>query len=240
MINASRSTAQRTRAWRRSGASTTPVGHWWAGVTTTARASVAASASTSRPSSSTGTGTRSDPARSGMRSLSRTPGSSTATRRQAVTGQRPQHEPEALGEPADDHDVVGVGHRAADTSEVGGHDVTERFDAAVVPVAGGGDRGLPRRLPQRPQPVAHGEAAEVGDAVLEVDVEPRRSAADGRAAPRRRSPTPPASPTHCGWPGSPRLRAGRSSRRQDRATPRARRPAGGRTAAVRRPPAGRP
>ena len=57
MTNPSPRRAQSASACRRSAVSTTPVGDWCAGVTTTARASLAASAVTTRPSSSTGTGT---------------------------------------------------------------------------------------------------------------------------------------------------------------------------------------
>ena len=61
MIVASVRSAHSNSACRRSGASTTPVGHWCAGVSTTARAPLAASRSTSMPSASTGTGTASMP-----------------------------------------------------------------------------------------------------------------------------------------------------------------------------------
>ena len=163
-----------------------PSGTGGPGVTTTTRASVAASASTSMPSSSTGTGTSCEPARSSVRSTSRMHGLLDGDADHAVAGQRPQHQPEALGEPGHDDDVVGVGDRAADPPQVGGDHLAQRLDAAVVAVAGGGDRGLPRRLAQRPQPVAHREAAEIGDPVLEVDVEPpvggRRAGAPVRSA----------------------------------------------------------
>src|SRR5438128_650699 len=56
MMTASLLAAQSISASRRSGARTTPVGHWWAGVSTTAPAPDASRAATSTPRSSTGTG----------------------------------------------------------------------------------------------------------------------------------------------------------------------------------------
>ena len=62
--------AQSASACRRSAVSTTPVGDWCAGVTTTARAPLAASALTTRPSSSTGTCTTRRPIAAAARTVS--------------------------------------------------------------------------------------------------------------------------------------------------------------------------
>ena len=72
--------AQSSSARRRGGASTTPVGNWCAGVSSTAGAPLRASAATSRPCSSTGTGTGCRPQCASSSRAPLDPGSSTAMR----------------------------------------------------------------------------------------------------------------------------------------------------------------
>ena len=72
--------AQSSSARRRGGASTTPVGNWCAGVSSTAGAPLRASAATSRPCSSTGTGTGRRPQCASSSRAPLDPGSSTAMR----------------------------------------------------------------------------------------------------------------------------------------------------------------
>ncbi len=81
MMVASLLAAHSINCSRRCGLSTTPVGHWCAGVSTTALAPVAASAVTLSPDSSTGTGTASTPAvAAAAATVALYPGSSNPTR----------------------------------------------------------------------------------------------------------------------------------------------------------------
>ena len=159
---------------------TTPVGHWWAGVTTTTRVPVAASASTSMPP-------RVDRDRhqpqagpfhgeivvQDARLLDGDTG-------EPALGEGAQHQTEALGVPGADDHVARVGDRATDPTDVRGDDLAEQFDTLRIAVAGRRDRRLPAGLAECPLPVAHREAAEVGDPVAEVDVEPSRRGGEAR------------------------------------------------------------
>src|SRR6266540_1940261 len=103
MMVASCPMAHATSAWRRSGVRTTPVGHWWAGVSSTARAPVAAS-------DRDGDRFHAYPDGRG------TGGAATSVARvleghppHASLHEDPQREVQPLGEPGADHDAFGIG-----------------------------------------------------------------------------------------------------------------------------------
>src|SRR3954447_19488945 len=170
---------------RRDGLSATPVGHWWAGVTRTARAWLARRAVTSSPSASTGTGTTARPARTAMTSCSRGPGSSRAMTsmpdraRVARAKARPWRKPPTT------------------TAVVGGHHLAQVTGTGWLLVPQPGGRQRSRRLTHGPDPVAQRNRAEVGDAVLEVDLE-RRPCCRGRRGLGAVAPLHAAEPSHPG------------------------------------------
>ena len=94
-------------------------------------------------------------------------------RRDTLGEQGPEHEVEAVPEPRADEHLVRVGDRSAHPAQVCGEHLAQRGRprAELVTEVGRG-RGPPGHA-HGPEPVAHREAAQVGDAVLEVHVEPR-------------------------------------------------------------------
>ena len=226
--------AHSTTAWRRR-ADSTPVGHWCAGVTSTAPAGERDSASTSRPSPSTGTGTGSSPAGAGRSHRARSGpdprgrcGSPRGGEGRSTTC-KPWRNPGTTTWPAPRPRP----HRW-------------RYDARTVRSAG--RRRPPRRRCRRSTPPRACASAQAqsrrGNArsgtpySKSTSIRGRRWAgATTRAvsAARRRPP----SRSRRGAPGSPPTRAARSTTR-DPATRRAARPAPGSTAAARRGQSARP
>ena len=215
-----RAAAHSTSAWRRSGASTTPVGAWCAG-----RHDDDPGRRARRAPPRRGRARRPGPAPRAYRTAGRSRrgrpdrGPPRRRGRHALGEQGPQHEVEAVPEPGAD-ERPSSGSATAPRTRRRYAASTSRSCVApgavlVAEVVGG--RGAPGHA-QRPQPVAHREAAQVGDAVLEVHVEPRSGGgrAFGRPDLARRSTRPPSrSPAPTG--GTPRTPAGRTCRRRPRA-----------------------
>ncbi len=195
-----RSAGPRARPIRSSGlaarrSARTPVGNWCAGVTTTTSAPLASSSSTEMPSLSTGMGATSSPASSTIRRWACQPGSSSATRSIPAASQPPAGERQALPEAGADHQVLGVGRRAASASQIVGQRLPQRRLAAGIAVADGVERRLAPGAAHRSQPSVAGEAEQVGQPRREVVGEPldqrrrggpRRVGADALGDPHRR------------------------------------------------------
>ena len=208
--------------------STTPVGCWCAGVTTTASTPARASSSTRRPSPSTGTGTGSSPARRDdhvvlgvARVLERDPP-------RAALGEHPADQAEPLGVAAGDHHALrrrrrrrapGRGSRRARRAAP----ATPR-GIAVAEVGVGHRR---ERLAQRAQPGAR--AGRPRRRARSAGSRSGRAASPARPAPASARPRVAGGVTSrpralAQASGSPRPRAARRRRRR----PGARRRAGGR------------
>ena len=225
-------------------ASTTPVGHWWAGVSTTARAPLAASASTSRPCVVDRDRHRlASPAAAAIRGR--------RWRRARVLERDPVSSPRA---------PTRAEHEAQRLLEAGAHDQVGRARRDGADPASGrrpaprGAGGSPRRrrrsrsaafgavaadLAHRPGPVLARHQPEIGDPGPEVG--DRRAAARrlGGGRGRGRAIAPPSAATRVADPprltrGSPRPGAGRSTPGPARATDPACGPAPATTAAARR------
>ena len=101
------------------GASTTPVGYWWAGVTSTASHVAALERVDVEPVVVDRDGDPLQPGRGDRRPQVGAPGLLDGDPPHAARGQRPAREREPLGQARGHHDGLGVGGHAAHAAEVG-------------------------------------------------------------------------------------------------------------------------
>ena len=180
--------AQSISAARRSGASTTPSGNWWAGAAKAASGASASSTSTRRPSASTGTGRTSSPLAASCSRPGVLDGSSTPMRRPPCGDQRPRDQRHALGHAGGDDDALGVAGHAAGPAQVARQRRAQLGRAARVAVVEPRVGGVAQRPPQRGQPGRAREQRHVGAPGTEVEARRplgRRAPAARRRAGRR-------------------------------------------------------
>src|SRR5215475_4205434 len=183
-MNPSLRFAQSTRACRRRAASTTPVGDWCAGVTTTTWAPLSSSAATSTPRSSTGTWTVRKPVPPTARTASLAsalpyPGSSKAAHRTPAWAST-RHEDEPLREPGADDHLPGVSGGGAHPPQVPGEHAPQHGAATGVAIVKVEVGHAAAGLAGRPDPVAPRKARQVGDPAAEVRDQARRRLLPGR------------------------------------------------------------
>ena len=182
--------AHAARACRRAGESTTPVGHWCAGVSTTApdpgrrqrRDDDAVLVDRHRHHGHAGRRSGDGPGLVVARVLEADP-------RDTARGQGLQREHQALGEAGAGDDPAGVGRRAAHSVEVAGQHLPQPHRTGGLGIAERRTRCLPGRLTHRPRPVVAREAGQVGHRRHEVEGRSRRRTAGGcsrRGRPGRR------------------------------------------------------
>ena len=127
--------AHATMAVRRAGESTAPVGFWWAGVTTTARAPDPRSLSTTtavrvdRDAAVTEPGGREHLAGAVVAGIL------DGDQRVPAVAQHAHDQAEAVAEPVADHDLVGVGAHPPHPCEVVGHGLAQLRQPLRVAVA---------------------------------------------------------------------------------------------------------
>ncbi len=233
-------------ASRRSADSTTPVGHWCAGVTTTALAPLAAERVDVDPVLVDRDGDGLKPGTSDDHAVLHRARVLSATTEIHVVGNAPAARRSARsGSPGTRRAECSIDARRPYPPEVGGE--RPRAIAGCPARARRQDRSRSPNESPRPTPTTNRASGtrRVGDAVLEVDLEPSRrrrpsGVADVGPAPPPPSGRRPACPCPTRGSGSPPTPAGRSSQRPHHVRRRAAGPASGLTGAARHAPGGPP